>query len=136
MKDVKRYLNVATIAKDGLLIMRRGNGLAPPRECIVVPRHLLDGLLLAIHIKLNHPSAYQLKNVVSRYFYALDMDNAISRMSESCHQCNALKTIPHTVVEQSTSDPPDAVGVSFATDVLRRERQLILVVRETITSYS
>ena len=106
MKDVKRYLNVATIAKDGLLTMRRGNGLAPPRECIVVPRHLLDGLLLAIHIKLNHPSAYQLKNVVSRYFYALDMDNAISRMSESCHQCNALKTIPHTVVEQSTSDPP------------------------------
>ena len=81
MKDVKRYLNVATIAKDGLLIVRRGNGLAPPRECIVVPRHLLEGLLMAIHIKLNHPSAYQLKNVVSRYFYALDMDAAISRMS-------------------------------------------------------
>ena len=72
MKDVKRYVNVATIAKDGLLVVRRGNDLAPPRECIVVPRHLFDGLLITIHIKLNHPSAYQLKNVVSRYFYALE----------------------------------------------------------------
>ena len=41
MKDVKRYLNVTTIAKDGLLV---DEPLAPTRECIVVPRQVLERL--------------------------------------------------------------------------------------------
>ena len=32
MRDVKRYLNVATIAKDGLLVVNRDEPLAPTRE--------------------------------------------------------------------------------------------------------
>ena len=91
---------------------------------------------MAMHIKLNHPSTHQLKSVISRNFYALDLDTSCSRLSESCHQCSALKTVPRTVVEQSTSDPPEAVGVSFAADILRRERQFIIVLRETVTSYT
>ncbi|VDI74272.1 Hypothetical predicted protein [Mytilus galloprovincialis] len=38
IKDVKRYLNVASIAKDGLLVVRRCDPLAPPNELIIVPR--------------------------------------------------------------------------------------------------
>ena len=38
VKDVKRYLNVATIAKDGLLVVKRNEPFAPSRECIIVPR--------------------------------------------------------------------------------------------------
>lgn len=53
--DVKRYLSVATLAKDGLLVVRRHTPLAASTECIVVP-------------------AVQLKALVKRYFYALDMD--------------------------------------------------------------
>ena len=136
IRDVKRYLNVATIAKDGLLIVRREQNLAPCRECIIVPRQVLDGLLMALHLKLNHPSSHQLKCVTGRYFYALDMDQAISRIAENCHQCIALQSTPRLLQEQSSSDPPEAVGISFAADVLRRERQIILVVRETVTSYT
>ena len=44
--------------------------------------------------------------------------------------------MPHSLTLQSTCDPPDAVGVAFAADVLKRERQLILVLRETVTSYT
>jgi hypothetical protein len=39
-------------------------------------------------------------------------------------------------VEQSTSDPPEAVGVNFAADIIKRNLQLILVLRETVTSYT
>jgi hypothetical protein len=136
IRDVKRYLNVATIAKDGLLVVRREQSLASSRECIIVPRQVLDGLLMALHLKLSHPSSHQLKCVVSRYFYALDMDQAISCIAGGCHQCVSLRSSPRFLQEQSSSDPPAAVGVSFAADVLRRERQIILVVRETITSYT
>lgn len=55
-KDVKRYLNVATIARDGLLVVNCDVPLAPTRECIIVPRQVLDGLLTALHIQLSHPT--------------------------------------------------------------------------------
>ena len=61
MRDVKRYLDVATIAKDGLLVVKHNEPLAPTRECIAVPRQVLEGLLTALHIQLSHPSRNQLK---------------------------------------------------------------------------
>ena len=136
IRDVKRYLNVATVARDGLLVVGREEPLVKTSELIIVPRRVLDGLLVALHIRLSHPSSYQLKAIVRRYFYALDLDRAVDRTAASCHHCASLRQVPHTLAEQSTGDPCEVVGVSFATDVLRRERQLILVLRETVTSYT
>ena len=136
IKDVKRYLNVTTIARDGLLIVKRSEPLLPTRECTVVPRQVLDGLLTALHIQLNHPSAHQLKMVTRRYLFALDMDKAIERITDGCHHCASLIRCPHTTVEQSTTPSPETVGVSFAEDVIKRNRQLILVLRECITSFT
>lgn len=113
-KDVKRYLNTTTLAKDGLLIVRRHTPLVSSSECIVVPRNVL-------------------RLVVSRYFYALDLEAAIQHTSKGCHQCAALAKSPSFAVEQSSCDPPEAVGSSFAADVLKRAHQLILVVRECVT---
>ncbi|XP_071110370.1 uncharacterized protein [Haliotis cracherodii] len=136
IRDVKRYLNTATISKDGLLVVRKSEPLGSPRECIVVPRQVLDGVLTALHIQLDHPSAHQLKQVCHRYFFALDLDRSINTVSKSCHRCASLRKTPHVVVDQSTSDPPETVGFAFASDVMRRERQLILVLRECVTSYT
>ena len=80
---------------------------------------------MALHIKLDHPSTHQLKSVFRRLFYALDMEKHIEHAARSCHQCVALQA--HSTIPQTTSDPPDSVGVSFAVDVMKRERQLILV---------
>lgn len=76
IKDVKRYLSITSISGDGLLVVKKTEPLAPSRDCIVVPRQVLDGLLTALHLRLSHPSCLQLKKVFSRYFYALDMDKA------------------------------------------------------------
>ena len=136
IKDIKRYLNVATVGKDGLLVVKRNDPLAPSRECIIVPRQVLDGLLTALHIQLDHPSSHQMKLVMKRYFFALDMEKSIDKVSDTCHPCASLRKVPHTVIKQSTSDPPETVAVSFSADVIKRCRQLILVVRETVTSYT
>ncbi|CAC5392248.1 unnamed protein product [Mytilus coruscus] len=64
------------------------------------------------------------------------MDKAIETVSNGCHQCAALQKIPHTLNVQSTGDPPETIGSAFAADVMKRERQLILVVREYVTSYT
>ncbi|XP_044183898.1 uncharacterized protein LOC122964389 [Acropora millepora] len=136
VRDVKRYLNVATIAKDGLLVVKRDEPFTRSRECIIVPRQVLDGLLTALHIQLSHPSSHQLKMVTKRYLFALDMDKAIERVVRSCTSCAALSHTPQARIEQSSCEPPDAVGISFAADVLKRSRQLILVLRESVTSYT
>ena len=54
--------------------------------------------------------------VTRRYLFVLDMDKAIELITNGCYHCSSLLKCPHTVVEQSTSAPPDAVGVSFAAD--------------------
>ena len=108
-KDVKRYLNVATIARDGLLVVKRNDPLSPTRECIIVPRKVLDGLLTALHIQLDHPSSYQLKQIMHRYMCALDLDKSVETTSRSCHHCASLRNTPNLPSTQSTADPPEVV---------------------------
>ena len=136
IKDVKRYLNLVSISRDGLLIVKRDEPFAAPRECIVIPRSVVDGFLAALHVKLDHPSRHQMKLVSQRYFFALDLDKALDRCSQCCHLCSSLKKVPSSLIEQSTSDPPDGFGISFAADIIKRYRQLVLVVRETSTSFT
>ena len=135
-KDVKRYLNVASIARDGMLVVRRNDPLSPSRECIIVPRMVLNGLVTALHIQLEHHSAHQLKQVMRRYLFALDLDKAIKMTSHTCHHCASVINTPTMTVPQSTSDPPEVVGISYAADIIKRERQPILVLRECVTSYT
>jgi hypothetical protein len=42
----------------------------------------------------------------------------------------------NTLNEQTTCPPPEVVGIYFATDVLKRNKQLILVLRKTVSSYT
>ena len=64
------------------------------------------------------------------------MDKAVDRVTTSSHQCASLRTVPTTVVKQSTNPPPETVGISFAADVIKRAKQFILVLRECVTSYT
>ena len=95
IRDIKRYLNVASIAHDGLLVVRKDQPLTLHKDRIIVPRHITEGLLTAIHIQLDHPTAYQFNKVVGRYLYALDLDKAVDTVIEACHQCTSLKRVPN-----------------------------------------
>ena len=127
INDVKRYLNVASIAKDGLLVVPRTDPLSPITELIVVPQSALDGLITALHVRLDHPTTHQLNLAMKRHFYALDTTKAIDRVRDTCHTCASLCNLPQSLLNQTTNDPPTVVGISFAADVLRRSKQFILV---------
>ena len=85
----------------------------------------------ALHIQLDHPSAHQLKQVMRCYLFALDLDRAIETTSHSCHHCTS-----HDSSTIYYSDPPEVVGISYAADIIKRDLQLILVLRECVTSYT
>ena len=133
---MKRYLNVASIAKDGLLVVPRTDPLSPITELIVVPRSALDTLITALHVRLDHPTAHQLNLAMKRHFYALDMTKAIDRVRDTCHTCASLRNLPQHLLNQTTNDSPAVVGISFAADVLRRSKQFILALRDTSTSFT
>ena len=136
LRDIKRYLKDVIIAADGLLVVRDSQPFQPIRERIVVPRSVLSGLLTSLHIRFHHPSKYQTKRLFNRYFFALDTDKAIETLTSSCHHCQSLKAIPRHLQPQSSSDPPAIIGVSFAADIVKGYHQLILVLRETVSSYT
>lgn len=122
-------MQVAPIARGGLLVVKIGMPFSPTRDCIVIPRYVIHGILTSLHIQLNHPSCHQQQTVVPRYFFALDMDKAIG---------TDFIVLPYVKrpKRQTTSEPQVAIGISFAADIMRRERQYILVVRECATLYT
>ena len=140
IKEIRRYLNtvkLSTSPNDGLLVVPQQTPLGRSRQRIVVPREVLDGLLTALHLQLMHPSKYQLKQVFARGFFALDADKAIDRIVDSCHACAALKKVPTRFKMQSTSVPADeGIGIRFGADVVKREKQLILLIREYVSSFT
>lgn len=63
------------------------------------------------------------------------MGKAFKLVSESCFHYTGIRKSPYTAGEQ-TSYPQVVIGASFAADVMRRESKFILVVRESVTSYT
>ena len=136
IRDVKRCLSSASIAIDGVLVVKHNQPFAPVAEAIIVPHSVLDGLLTALHIKLKHPSRHQFQLVLQSQFFDLDMNDAISCVTSAWHTCASLRRFPSSLVSQSSDDPPEVVGVSFATDVIKCNRQLILVLCKCTTSFT
>ena len=137
LRNVRRYISSGTIlAHDGILINPYSPPLGPIQERIVVPDQILHGLLTMIHIKLDHPTPYQLTKAFNRHFFALDSEKHIKEVSRVCPQCAAIKEIPEAMIPESTDPPPLVIGGRFAADVIRRWSQKILCIRETVTSYT
>ena len=134
---VKRYLQNVTISgKDGLLIVLHTAPFLPTTELIVVPAHLIHGLLTALHLKLNHPTTLQLCKVFKRRFFALKAEYYAKLVVEHCELCRSLVTVPKELHPQSSVDLPTSPCKSFSADVVRRFRQKIFVLRETFSSFT
>ena len=57
-------------------------------------------------------------------------------MTSAYHTCASLLSFPPSLISQSSDDPPEVVGVSFAAGVIKLHRQSILVLRECTASFT
>ena len=134
LRTVRKFLSAKlVIAPDGLLVHRLIKPLMVTDQ-IVVPEQVAVGFLTALHLKLNHPTAYQLSKSVSRYFFMLKLDEKVEEVSKSCHHCASIRDIPKSLIKQSTSEPVSAVGSKYVGDIIKRSNQNIFIMRETTTS--
>lgn len=118
----------ASIIHQGLLVVRAFDD-KKMREVdkVVIPPTYLDSVLTVLHIKLNHPTQFQLKQVFERHFFSPKLENALNALYQGCHICISLQKFPKELETFSPSLFPDHPGTHMNIDVMRRAGQYILV---------
>ena len=135
--SLKTYLRLGSIDESkGVLVVKKEDPYVGSRNLIICPSELASGLITALHLQCDHPSKYQLQRVFSRYFYAINSTQCISNITDNCNMCSSVKKIPPELFEQSSSRSAKAPGEKLAADVICRNKQKILVVRDTLSSYT
>ena len=134
LTDVKRYLQKASISRDGLLVVPHSEPFLPRKELIIVPQQVVLGFLTSLHLKLNHPTAHQLTQVFNRSFFALRSQNFVTRTLQNCDLCQSLKVLPAELHVQSSIDLPTSPSRSFAADIVNRFRQKLYVLVDTFSA--
>ena len=134
--DVRRYLNVVSLDHSGLIVVKKQDPFAVQRTLIVVPRHILPGIITALHIYFEHATKNQLLQTFKRYFYGIGSDSIVQNVVDSCSHCNSLKRLPPEICEQTSSPSPTKIGEQFAVDVIRRCSQKIFTTREVHSSFT
>ena len=104
-------------------------------EAIVVPDIYISSIIQSLHIKLNHPSAYQLHKTLSRYYFAIGIAKIVNNISSSCDVCTRLKTLPKEA-QMSTTSKNTSFGSHFSADVLIEKGQRILLCREKLSQFT
>ena len=74
---MQRHIN-AMLSTDGcLVVQKRNKNKLFQRDLIIVPESLSEGLLVSMHLNLNHPTPYQLSKIIETRFFILDRDYKI-----------------------------------------------------------
>ena len=106
------------------------------RKLIIVPSNIIQGLISALHLQLDHPSSHQLQQMFDRFFFALNSASVIRSVTDQCALCNSLKHIPKEIFEQTSTTSLLCPGKQFSTDVLCRTKQKVLETRDVFSSYT
>ena len=138
MEGVRRYLQ-----QQHKLYLSTENVLMAPsvtefttKPRIVVPQEAALTVIAIYHQQFNCLPMTPLKQLIRRHFFLFNLDELVSHYIESCLTCAARKDKKHIDMPMSSVTPPSSFGEHFATDIISRYCQKILVLRETATSHT
>jgi len=57
-------------------------------------------------------------------------------VSDPCHTCASLQKFPSSLGNQSSEEPPEVIGMSYAADIIRHYCQFISLLRECTNAYT
>ena len=135
--ETRRLSKVAKIAHDGLLIVENAMPMSTKKhQRIVVPSKHLQTILSQLHLKHGHPTKNQMSLLFNKNFYSYGSANQIERLYESCSMCVALKKIPKQLFNYEVTTNATKPGTHFGIDVMKRNKQVIIVARDQFSSYT
>ena len=71
---------------------------------------------------------------MARHFYTPGHQRIINEVTDACELCAAIKNLPKEFFSESTGDIT-GLASHFSADVIERERQAILIIREKLSSF-
>ena len=137
--DVRHYCREATVAKDGLLVVKSEPDIMSGnlnRERIVVPKPLVPALLYHLHNHNDqHPVKTQQKASFQRQFFAIHLDKHLELLYQNCYRCSVIQKLPKEIVVNETKTEVSGPHTHFHADVIKRASQNILTLKDHFSSY-
>ena len=136
--DLKTYLGFKPkLEKDGLIVVDRMiqpnlHKIAVP----IIPPSFAKSVLLAAHIKLNHPKMSQFEKLVSRSFSTLKTKNMIAELIQNCYTCQADRSFSKEIQSFSTDTIPKHPGSHWCCDILKHGGKNVMVSTDNFSSFT
>ena len=102
----------------------------------MVPEESVGAIVSVFHHQFGCLPQTTLATLLKRHFFAFDLETATAKYVQSCTLCAAKRDKKNLPPPMSSVQAPAHFGEQFATDIISREKQKILVLRETATSYT
>jgi hypothetical protein len=136
LTEIRRYCAIAKIGQDSCLVVPAPSTLSSTKQPdrIVIPTPLIPALLWHIHNHDNHPTKTQLKAKFDRMFYGIMVQQHLDNLYQDCYQCKATAVLPIAKPTHTACTPVQHPGQYFHADVIRREKQKILIIRDNFSS--
>ena len=138
-RDSRLIINKGVISKDGLLVINETLPMEiKPVELIVVPRDYSVSIVTLLHNDStnNHPSIHQMNEILKRRFFIFNRERIVREVHNNCLKCTANKKIKMEITSLENQTKPDSPGTRCNADVLIRNKQKILVLRDNLTSFT
>ena len=133
---IRKYVSKATIAKDGLLVVKASIPMTTKtQEKIVIPDNFIEAIITQLHIKFQHPTKTQQNQLFNRYFYGVSSNKTIENIYDTCQICQSTKKLPTELYKHQTTTFAMHPGTHFGIDVMKRAKQKILVARDQFSSF-
>ena len=133
--EIRRLCLIAKVNNKNLLVVptKTNKYSAITTELTVVPSQYLPAILWQLHNLHNHPTKSQLKSIFDKAFYSVGLSAQLETIYNECYFCATQKKLPD-VSPQSTKTQANVPGTHFHADVIRRQSQYILTVRDHFSS--
>ena len=136
--DLKTYLSFnPKLDHDGLVVVER---LLQPHlvnlSVPILPPNFAKSIMLAAHIKLDHPKPSQFEKIVFRNFCTIKIKNLIKELFENCYTCQADLVIQAEAPNFKTESKPSCPGVYWSCDVMKHGKKNIMVSTDNFSSFT
>ena len=133
--EIRKLCSIAKVNSQNLLIVpaKPNRYSSVTTELTVIPSIYLPALLWQLHNNLQHPTKSQLKANFDKSFYSVGLTAELEQVYINCHFCAAQKSIPD-ISQHSTETDVIVPGTHFHADVIKRQSQLILTIRDHFSS--
>ena len=136
--DLKTYLSFSPrLDHDGLVVVDRV--LKPTLVSLsvpIIPQNFAKSIMLAAHIKLDHPKPAQFEKLIFRNFCALKIKTLIKELFDNCFTCQADLVAPSEAPIFKTESKPSCPGAYWSSDVMKHGKKNIMVSTDNFSSFT